>query len=118
MRLLAKNKQKKTKTNTNVEQHIEDEFTSLGYRDELQKLCKEKKLKATGNTAALLTCIRNHKSTTDADAVAESNNSNNSEARDDTAIDQELCDMFDFASDNLIDLDEYLNDDRDLFGEV
>ena len=45
----------------------------------------------------------------DAEAVAESNNSNNSEARDDTAIDQELSDMFDFASDNLINLDEYLN---------
>ena len=63
-------------------------------------------MKATGNAAALLTCLRNHKST-DADAVAESNNSNNSEARDDTAIDQELCDMFDFESDELIDLDEH-----------
>ena len=101
LRLLAKNKEKKTKTKTNVEQHIEDEFSSLGYR-EIQKLCKEKKLKATGNTVALLTCLRNRKST-DADAVAESNNSNNSEARDDTAIDQELSDMFDFAIDNLID---------------
>ena len=67
LRLLANNKQKKTKTNTNVEEHIEDEFTSLGYR-ELQKLCKEKKLKATGNTAALLTCLCNHEST-DTDVV-------------------------------------------------
>lgn len=76
-------------------------------------------MKATGNKATLLTDLGNHISTgTDVDTVTESNSSSDSGACDDAAIDQEIYDLFDFTSDNLLDLDEYLDDDANLFEEL